>query len=271
MVTGQHTMNSSARNEQVWSLQALKGYLPLQSIETFHYSRAFQANLGINPLVAAAAPLFTLLAKLGRAHGYDDLHKLQRELIHEVRAFECNALAQHYNPNVIVAARYALVVALDETIYRTTWGKSQLWKNYSLTTFFYCNDNTQSYFFTFLETLLNAKATPLDLLEFSYLCLNLAFLGLHRQSANEFQHIQSISDRLFTKIQSHKKPRKAPVKSKPVLKPVAHNPSWWMLATVGIVLTLSVYFGFSYLVSSSTQPLYAKLEHIIDDTYEAIT
>ena len=260
-------------NDHPWSLQAFHDCLPLQSIETFHHSKTFRANLGVNPLVASAAPLFTLIAKLRKANGYNDLNKLQRELIFEVRAFECNALASHYHPNIIIAARYAIVVALDETILRTEWGQSQLWKNYGLTGFFYRDNSQQTFFFSFLEMLLGHEKTPVDLLEFCYLSLNLAFSGLHQRSANEHQQTQMLIDKLYYRIKRQKKqphnPLNNQIKTSLTKQSAAHLPVW-LLAAAGVMLSISIYFGFNYLASSSTQPLYAKLDHIIENTYEKL-
>lgn len=259
-----------------WTLQPFTGYLPLQSIDTFHHSKTFQANLGVNPLAASAAPLFILITKLNKANGYDDLNRLQRQLIHEIRAFECNAIAQHYNPNVILAARYAIVTALDETIQRSHWGKSQLWEKYALTPYFYREQSEQRFFFSFIPTLITTDNTPLDLLEFCYLCLNLGFVGIHRDDSAEFNQIQELSNRLFAVI-NHRKPAKktapllAQLKTPMRTKPAANQPHWWLLGAVSAVICISIYLGFNYIMSSSTKPLYAKLDNIVNEKYAQLS
>ena len=253
-----------------WALEPFTNYLPLQSIDTFHYSKTFQANLGINPLTASAAPLFILLAKLQRAHQYDDIACLQRHLIHEVRAFECHAIAKHYHPNAILAARYAIVAALDETINRTEWGQTEQWSSYSLTRFFYCEQSEQEFLFSFLKSLINAENTPLDLLEFCYLCLNLGFVGTHRKNSSEFEQIQKITNDLYALIKQRKvvkkiTPKIDSLKYKPQSKKSYFSPPWWLLSTVSLVICISIYFGFNYIMSVSTKPTYAKLDQIIHE------
>lgn len=259
-----------------WTLQPFTGFLPLQSIDTFHYSKSFQANLGVNPLVASAAPLFLLITKLTKAEGYDDLERLQEQLIHEIRAFECNAISQHYNPNVILAARYAIVVALDETIQRAAWNKNQQWQNYALTPLFYQEQTEHNFFFSFISTLITTDNTPLDILEFCYLCLNLGFVGIHRSDSTEFEQIQTLSNRLFSLI-NHRKPAKKIAPALGKLKNIKPSPPsvnrshWWLVAAASATICISIYLGFSYIMSSTTNPLYAKLDNIVNETSTQIS
>ncbi len=254
------------------SWQVFAGYLPLQSIDSFHYSKTFKANLGVNPLVAAAASLFIIIAKFNKIHHGDHLSQLYTQLIHEVRAFECHAIAQHYDPKVIVAARYAIVAALDEIVQRSATDPEQWQQQYNLTAYFYQKQAEQTFFFQFLKSLITTDNLPLDLLEFCYLCLNLAFVGLHRTDKVEFNQVQEISNQLFNIIHRRKIAKK-PVLLIGRLKPIKllsrlNLPFHWrILATVSLIMGISIYFGFNYIMAASTESLSVKLSQIIDASH----
>ena len=254
------------------SWQAFAGYLPLQSIDSFHYSKTFKANLGVNPLVAAAAALFVVIAKFSKIHHGDHLGQLHIQLIHEVRAFECHAIAQHYDPKVIVAARYAIVAALDEIVQRSLAQPDQWQQQYSLTAYFYQKQAEQNFFFQFLKSLITSDNLPLDLLEFCYLCLNLAFVGLHRTDKLEFNQVQEISNQLFDIIHRRKITKKPALligQLKPIklLSRLNLQFHWRILATVSLIMGISIYFGFNYIMAASTESLYVKFSQIIDENH----
>lgn len=265
----QLSTQSTHKGQTNWEFHLFTEYLPLQSIDTFHYSKTFQANLGINSLTAAAAPLFILMAKLNYSAKHPDLELLQRELIHEIRAFECNAITQDYSPHIILAARYAIVVALDETIQRMPWGN--IWQeHYALTPYFYAGQAEPDFFFLFIATLIETDNTPLNVLEFCYLCLNLGFVGIHRPNSEEFTTIQALSNRLFTLV-NHRKPAQ---KNLHMFRRFKHNRLWYnqpkmawsLLAAASMLICISIYLGFNYIMSTSTKPLYAKLNQIVHET-----
>ena len=85
---------------------------PLSHPQSYYRSKVYTANLGINPLIAAASTLFTLVAKLRESEAYTDINGLYQQLTHEIRAFENNAQAQKYRSDIILVARYVLCALL---------------------------------------------------------------------------------------------------------------------------------------------------------------
>ncbi len=258
-----------------WALSELTYYEPISNLTTYHHSKTFIASTGVNPLLTAASAVIIIMTKLGKTGKYDNLSQLQRDLIYEIRAFECNSLAYDYSPHVITAARFALCAALDETIANTIWGRAKSWQNYSLTAYFYRGNTPNLSFLIMIEKSLTNPDTPTDLLELFYICLNLAYVGTYRIDASEFAKINRLSDSLYQTVNKRKKRNKVTksnAKKKTTAMPSSKNKSnvipLWLISVIVILLLASIYTGFNYLLGTTTQPVYTKLEHIIDNADE---
>ena len=257
-----------------WTLAELTHYEPISSLKTYHHSKTFIASTGINPLLTAASAVITIMTKLGKVGKYDNLSQLRHNLIYEIRAFESNSLAYDYPPQIITAARFALCAALDETIVHTIWGKAKSWHNDSLIAYFYRGNSADLSFLTIIEKSLTNPDTPTELLELFYICLNLAYVGTYRIDASEFTRINRLSDILYQTVKKRRrnKTTKPNVNANTVATPTHEDRSnpipIWLVSIIVVLLLISIYTGFNYLLATSTQPVYAKLEHIIGNTHE---
>ena len=108
-------LNSSAENKQV----------PYRS-------KAFTTKVSINPLVAAASPIFSVVEKLKRTEQVTDIKQLQQDLHHEIRVFEDKVRADGYSPQTVFAGCYVLCAWIDEMILATSWGTNKGWKKNTL-------------------------------------------------------------------------------------------------------------------------------------------
>ncbi len=230
------------------------------SVQSYCRSKTFIARSGVNPLVATASALFSLIAKLRQAKSYENLNQLQSDLVHEVKAFECAAIGRHYDTEQIVVARYVMCATLDETILRTAWGLARNWQQYSLVAAFKEDAATGEKVFALLERLRQTPTAYVDLLEFFYLCLSLGFEGKYRIIDNGRQALDSLLDDLYRIIRRERGDVSAPlVVSSQARMMQADNQSIGLplksiLTTAAIILTV-VYTSFVMMLHIEVQPV----------------
>ena len=102
-------------------------------------------------LLAAAAPLLQLLARLGNTasppNGGAMLDRTKRAL----REFEQRARNEGVPTELLRPAHYALCVSLDDVVVNTPWGHEAGWPNDMLTAFFHPDIKNGGRFFSALE------------------------------------------------------------------------------------------------------------------------
>lgn len=188
------------------------------SVQSYCPSKTFIARSGVNPLAAAGAALFSLIAKLRHTSVYHSITELRSNLIYEVKAFECAALGRHYHEEQIVVARYVICATLDETILNTSWGKNSDWQDNTLVKAFKENETTGVRVFHLLKKLQRAPNNYIDLLEFFYLCLSLGFEGKYRFIDNGRQSLDAVLDNLYRIIRRQRGDQITPL-SPPSINP----------------------------------------------------
>jgi type VI secretion system protein ImpK len=162
---------------------------------------------GLNPLVDAAAYLFSLLGKLKHVKTHRNLPALQQELLDEINLFR--ETAQAYSDNAeyiseyIPITCYALCVTFDDIIANTTWGGQGKWDQYSLVKAYTAEPLSKVSFFIILERLIRDPHEYIDVMEFMYLCLNFGFKCYHNANT-EFDHeqLELITNSLYKRIRS---------------------------------------------------------------------
>lgn len=248
--------------------------VPLSSPQSYYRSKAYTAVLGINPLIAAASPLFTLTANLRESESYTDINGLYQQLCHEIRAFENNAQAQNYRSDIILVARYVLCSLLDEIILNTSWGKISNWERHKLLMTFHNEPNGDERFFVILDRISEEPALHIDLLELLYLCLSFGFEGKYRYQENGKILLESIIDKLFERIRYQKEDikkdfttlHKSAFQTKTIqVHKKAHTPIWLIISVVCVALFM-VYGGFNYLLNNDISRIYQELLTIQQNT-----
>lgn len=164
---------------------------------------------GLNPIVDAAANLFSMLGRIKQLKSYRHLSKLQQELVQEIQAFQNTAKAQGYSSEHILVSRYALCATFDDLIQNTAWGSQGQWDQYSLLAVFHPDAASLDRFFIILERLIKEPALYIDILELMYICLSLGFEGPYRTNMshpepfNYFQ-FEKISQGLYQQIRAYR-------------------------------------------------------------------
>ncbi len=178
---------------------------PLHASETYYRSRAFVSQIGINPLIAASAPLFFLIEQIRHLKNTPDIHKLHQDFMHEVQAFEHQAQSHDYKSYIIMAARYVLCIWIDQTILNTAWGEKSGWKKIRLTDI--SESEEENPFYLLLNRCIKEPAIYIDLLELFYVCLSLGFEATRKTNSSEANsfRLTETRDHLFEMIQRQKK------------------------------------------------------------------
>ena len=257
------------------SSTTIKPREPLPTIQTYCQSKTFIAHSGINPLIAAASALFSLLRKLPQCGQYQDITSLRDNLIHEVKAFECAAHSHGYNSETILVARYALCATLDEIILQTAWGHTASWEEQTLLYFFQGENWGGEAFFFLLERLQKEPEQHVELLELMYLCLSLGFKGKYQQAPELYPALQKVRDDLYQMIRRQRgdsmRMLSSPIKQ---FQKNTHNLKnticWWKLSLITGAVLASIYLGFNFLVTTSSNPLYQNLTEIVHSIHHEV-
>lgn len=172
--------------------------------QAYYRSKAFVSKIGINPLIAAAAPLFFLMEKIQTLHLKPELDHLASDLLHEMKAFETQAQQHGYPPKIWLAARYVLGVWIDEIITRTFWGRDIEWQLQDLIDKSGTDSKENKSFFLLLNHCSQDPSKYLDLLELLYLCMSLGYEGEYRHMERGYILLAEIRDNLYHTIQRHR-------------------------------------------------------------------
>jgi len=229
----------------------------------YYRSKVFNTAIGINSLVAAASPLFSLACFLSENTQPLDAYTLYQDLQHEIKAFENNAKQQHYRSETILVTRYLLCTFLDEMIQHSAWGKNTDWTNYSLLVFFHQETSGGERFFAILDRLSHDPECHVDLLELIYLCLNLGYAGKFREDPEGRTHLEQISLRLFEYIRAERGDLKKELHIHPSEEtrpmPIKFQFPLWLMTSFTLALALTIYSSFSYMLGNNAQLVYQQI------------
>lgn len=212
---------------------------------------------GLNPLCAAASPLFQLVGRIRNRAQHDDPDRLREGVIAEIRAFEARAGQAGVPGRIKTVARYALCATVDDVVLNTPWGGASLWARQSMVGTFHRETHGGERFYDLLDRLQADPGTNLDLLELLYMCLALGFEGRLRVAPRGAEKHLSLRDGLARTIRAQRG------RAEPDLSPrwrglsVAHRvlsvwmPIWLLcgLTTAGIALA---FFLLSFLLGFDT-------------------
>jgi len=222
---------------------------------------------GLNPLVDAAAYLFSIIGKLKQLKSYRNLQKLHQELIAEINTFQESIKALGYTPEYGLVSRYALCATLDDIISNTPWGGQGQWESYNLLNVFNQEKVREERFFLILERIVKDPALYIDLMEFMYICLSLGYKGSYSSTEFSYAQLEKITHALYKRIRAfhgniNKTLSPAPIKPTsfaPKKKSNAHY-VWLITASVGCILVL--FLGFTVLLDVISNKAYQELMQI---------
>lgn len=222
---------------------------------------------GLNPLVDAAAYLFSSIGKLKQLKSYRNLSKLQKELISEINTFQDAAKSQGYSSEYILVSRYALCATIDDIITNTPWGSQGLWDNYSVLIEFNQETLQQDRFFLILERLIKDPALYIDVMEFMYICLSLGYKGSYRSTEFSNNQLEKITHSLYKRIRAHHGdyiktlspfPIRAPHPVKTTIPKISYSVTFFISASIIMLL----FIGLGYMLDTISNQAYQELMRI---------
>ncbi len=188
-------------------------------IKTHYRSKLYTAKAGVNPLVAAAQPLFSILERINLSDKPPEFNLLQTNLAHELQAFMTNAEATAHMKEIILVAHYLLCATIDEVVEKAYLKnkRSSILDEYEALPFKKITALQETpisgelaspdvYFFQILDNAMNKPDFYLDVIELIYFCLITGFEGKYRLDPNGKQNLENLLDRLHQVIQEHKPP-----------------------------------------------------------------
>jgi type VI secretion system protein ImpK len=222
---------------------------------------------GLNPLVDAAAYLFSVIGKLKQLKSYRHLSKLQKELITAINQFQDLAKARGYSSEYILVSRFALCVTLDDVIGNTLWGGQGQWDTYNLLSVFNQDTMNNERFFVILERVIKDPVQYIDVMELMYLCLSLGFKGSYRATEFGNNQLELIINALYKRIRRHhgdfsKTLAPYPLKIHPQTKSVRQGISVWSVSIATAAIILMIFLGLGYMLDTISRQAYDELMHI---------
>lgn len=221
---------------------------------------------GVNPLVDAAAYLFSSIGKLKQLKTYRNLAKLQKELIAEINTFQEAAKAHGYSSEYILVSRFALCATIDDIIANTPWGNQGQWESYNVQTVYNQESASQDRFFLILERIIRDPALYIDVMEFMYICLSLGYKGNYRSTEFTNNQLEKITHSLYKHIRAFHgdysktlSPFQARIREATKITPKASY-SLTFFITASIIMLL--FIGLSYMLDTLSNQAYKELMHI---------
>jgi type VI secretion system protein ImpK len=222
------------------------------------------ALAGINPLVAAANPILSLVPQLRSSVSYADVNGLRELLLRQVGEFEKSARARGAAEDHIQVARYALCTLVDESISLTPWGHSGQWARMSLLVTLYRETWGGEKFFLLLGKMAEDPARHLPLLELMYVCLALGFEGRYRVADNGKAQLEDVREKLYGMIRGQRGNAETALSmhwkglQTTIGRSVRFLPLWVSASIVALVLA-GVFFGLRYSINQRADGVFSAL------------
>ena len=210
-----------------------------------------------------------MFEKTRSAVSHPDVGGLHQRLVSEIKSFETKAKDSGIKPEIVLSARYALCVALDESVLNTPWGSESAWPQRTLLSVFHNETSGGEKFFLILERMKEQPAKNLYILELMYIFLSLGFEGKYKVIHRGREVIEQMRDDLFTIIRRQRGEYERSLspswqglgQSRNSL--AQYLPMWVIASIVGAILLLS-YSGFRVWLYDSSSPVVEKLDEITD-------
>lgn len=216
-----------------------------------------QLSGGVNPITGSATTLIALMAQLRDCAHHSDPASLFQHVTSEIREFEASARAKGESPDHVLAARYVLCTALDETVLNTPWGSQSVWAQQTLLSAFHNETWGGEKFFLLLDRMLQSPAANLHLLELMYLLIALGFQGRYRVQERGLADLERVHENLYQVIRAQRgeMERSLSVHWRGVQDKrtrLARYVPLWVVAAVGAGVLLMAYLTFRSLLYSAS-------------------
>jgi type VI secretion system protein ImpK len=166
---------------------------------------------GGNALLEAASVLLRALAEMPQALDAQGVQGLQELLRQELQSFTRLCEQANVRRDHMLAARYTLCTALDESASAKPWGggdaaSTGVWSTQALLNTFHGESQGGKTVFLLIGRLANSPNEHMDVLELMHHVLSLGFMGDYRVQADGHRMIETIRHRLFTMVSGSREP-----------------------------------------------------------------
>jgi type VI secretion system protein ImpK len=227
-------------------------------------------------LLAAAAPLLQLMARLRNTANAPDSGDLYERTVRQVRVFEQEARDKGVPLEQLRPAHYALCASVDDIVLNTPWGSSGSWSQRSLVSTFHQEVRSGERFFDVLKQMCDNPGRFLPVIKLMYLCMSLGFVGQYRLSRRGGGEISRIREETYTVIARQQKAADADLAphTKGVnapYRPVRFVVPLWVAAAAGLGIVGGLFLWFSINLNSQSDTVYARLQGAPPDRMPTIT
>jgi type VI secretion system protein ImpK len=221
-------------------------------------------RVGNSPLLAAAAPLLQLLARLRNTLSQPDSGALRERAVAEVRRFEQVSRDTGVPMDQLRPAHYALCASLDDVVQATPWGSQGAWGARSLVSTFHQEVRSGDRFFDVMNQVKQNPGTLLPVLELIYLCLSLGFQGRYRLSPRGPAELDRMREDVYAviarqrpnadpELSPHWRGVNAPYRSARAELPV------WVAGAAGLLVICGLYAWTSFGLNDESDTLFARM------------
>lgn len=154
-------------------------------------------------LVAAATPLFLVVAQLRNLVENADVNALRREMVDQLRRFEERAVRYQARGGDVSAARYIMCALIDEAVMTTPWGSASAWSDNSMLNQFHNETWGGEKVFNILDRVRAEPAKYLALLKLLDLCLLMGFEGKYRVLEGGRERLDDLRAELGRLLRQH--------------------------------------------------------------------
>lgn len=172
----------------------------------YYRSKLFVAPFTINPLVAAAGPILSLLERLGLSPSLPAINNLRENIEHELNAFHSRLKSKAYTEELTGIAHYLLCATLDELVgknYLRVYGKAPEFCAFTPASM-QDEAGPQQRFFDIIDYIKERPHQYLDLLELAYYCLIAGFEGIQYKRTDGRQVLDNLIEELYQLIQQYR-------------------------------------------------------------------
>jgi type VI secretion system protein ImpK len=217
-------------------------------------------SIGASPIVAAAAPLLSLVARLRNAFSVPDPASLRESAIEEMRRFEKALRDQSLPMEQIRLSHYALCASLDDVVQNTPWGSRGPWADASLVSTFHQEVRSGERFFDLLEQLRQNLGTFLPVVELMYLCMSLGMQGRYRLSARGPAELDRVREETYVAIMRQRRPveRGLSIHWTGITAPYRQMRNFpvWLAGLLAIGLVVLIYALLAYSINRASDRLF---------------
>ncbi len=226
--------------------------------------------VGMNPIIACATHLLTIVIQLKRAKILCNLPVLHQKLTEAVVNFEKEANERALDTSGIEMASYLLCALLDEVILnqqmneQVTWDNQADWSKKSLVSTFYQDVWGGEVFFEIVERFLQNTEQNRNNLELVFFCLHLGFEGKYRIMESGQEHLQLLREKIYIAIHQKHDPSMIGLmpESKLFLFMNEHKKPWMPVAIAGVILAVAL-FSVHIVLNRQLDLLFSQFEGVL--------